>query len=56
MTDALLLGTIKQSIELEGINSCEFHDVIFGDESCQFKDVSFVDVVFDSCVFVSFNV
>lgn len=51
MTDALLLGTIKQSIELEGINSCEFHDVIFADESCQFKDVSFVDVVFDSCIF-----
>lgn len=51
MTDALLLGIIKQSIELEGINSCEFHNVIFGDKSCQFKDVSFVDVVFDSCVF-----
>lgn len=51
MTDALLLGTIKQSVELAGINSCKFHNVLFDDTCCRFKDVSFVDVVFESCSF-----
>lgn len=51
MTDALLLGTIKQSIELEGINSCKFQKVLFKSDSCKFKDVSFVDVEFENCIF-----
>lgn len=51
MTDALLLGKIKQSVELAGFNSCNFSQVSFERGICRFKDVSFVDVFFEKCSF-----
>lgn len=51
MTDALLLGKIKQTVELTGINSCQFSNVSFESSFCKFSNVSFVDVVFENCFF-----
>lgn len=49
--DAELLGKIKQSVEVAGINSRQFSNVLFENGSCKFKEVSFVDVVFENCLF-----
>lgn len=49
--DAELLGKIKQSVEVAGINSRQFSNVLFEIGSCKFKEVSFVDVVFENCLF-----
>lgn len=49
--DAVLLGKIKQSVEVAGINSRQFSNVLFENGSCKFKEVSFVDVVFENCLF-----
>lgn len=51
MIDSLLCHSILKMYHQIGVNSFAFEKVSFSKNSCKFTEVSFVDTVFDRCIF-----